>query len=109
MQADMDAQMEILPEERIKLEMGKGDKDKDKEDAAVATSPSESMSSLESEHGAGMQIPAGNERDQNRAFRERAWSRGEVDLAKIARTSTGIAQSPPNASILATSPKQGRK
>jgi len=88
----------------------------------LAHSPSESMSSLESAEaqnkmndGGGiagrqpmrrMSNVSDEERERARVYREGVMNKGGVDLAHIARTSYGIAQSPPNS--FSTSPTKGK-
>ncbi|WWC67102.1 uncharacterized protein I206_101009 [Kwoniella pini CBS 10737] len=48
-----------------------------------------------------------SEEEQKEAFKFRSgWNKNGVDLAQIARTSYGIAQSPPNNTYMSTSPTQ---
>ncbi|WVF66345.1 hypothetical protein IAT40_001085 [Kwoniella sp. CBS 6097] len=80
----------------------------------IARSPTDSMSSIDSasEGGSGKPSMGGRrmsnvsdeERDRARVYREGALHKGGVDLAHIARTSYGIAQSPPTNEYLGTSP-----
>lgn len=96
----------------------------------IAHSPSDSMSSLDSVghgnkgHGPGqrrMSNVSDEERDRARVYREGVMNKGResrplqpskyrllnspaVDLAHIAKTSYGIAQSPPNTHVFGTSP-----
>jgi hypothetical protein len=96
-QGDMDAQLEsaMFPDE-----------DTDKASDQTGQSPSDSMSSLESRPAPGRRMSQVS--DQERAdalrYREGGIKQKGVDLASIARTSTGVAQSPTNESVLSTSP-----
>lgn len=87
----------------------------------ISTSPSDSMSSLDSADGQGknhrghpgapqrrMSNVSDEERERARVYREGALGKGGIDLAHIARTSYGIAQSPPGAGILGTSPTKAK-
>lgn len=78
-----------------------GEAGKGKQDDAISTSPTESMSSLDSVGGQGqkgrrMSNVSDEERERARAYREGVMHKGQPDLAHIARTSYGIAQSPPS-------------
>ncbi|WVQ76866.1 hypothetical protein IAR50_006540 [Cryptococcus sp. DSM 104548] len=97
----------------------KGGLDIQQRDAAfetqgVATSPTESTNSLDSvdrpEFGRRGSSVTDQERERARHFREgvlhKKAGRG-IDLADIAKTSYGIAQSPPNNSYIGTSPTNG--
>jgi len=76
----------------------------------IAHSPSDSMSSIDSVNINGkagqrrMSNVSDEERERARVYREGVMGRGPVDLAGIAKTSYGIAQSPPNNYVLGTSP-----
>ncbi|OCF33115.1 hypothetical protein I316_05160 [Kwoniella heveanensis BCC8398] len=80
----------------------------------IARSPTDSMSSIDSaSEGSGgkpamggrrMSNVSDEERDRARVYREGALHKGGIDLAHIARTSYGIAQSPPTNEYIGTSP-----
>ncbi|WVR03271.1 hypothetical protein IAU60_000262 [Kwoniella sp. DSM 27419] len=88
----------------------------------IARSPSDSMSSIDSassdaDAGTGAKPILGGrrmsnvsdaERDQARSYREGLMNKGGVDLANIARTSYGVAQSPPTNQYIGTSPTKAR-
>lgn len=100
-QGDMDAQLESA--------MFPADDDTDKSSVdQTGQSPSDSMSSLDSAArpitGRRMSQVSDQERADALRYREGGLKQKGVDLASIARTSHGVAQSPTNESVLSTSP-----
>lgn len=95
-----------VPKAVLEITRVNGYADKGNHDDAISTSPSESMSSLDSVggHGLGqvqkerrMSNVSDAERESAKVYREGVTRNGQlVDLAHIARTSYGIAQSPPS-------------
>ncbi|WVQ93965.1 hypothetical protein IAU59_001043 [Kwoniella sp. CBS 9459] len=82
----------------------------------IARSPTDSMSSIDSASEGGKPSMGGRrmsnvsdeERDRARVYREGALHKGGIDLAHIARTSYGIAQSPPTNEYIGTSPTKAK-
>ncbi|WWC57806.1 uncharacterized protein I303_100341 [Kwoniella dejecticola CBS 10117] len=74
----------------------------------VSTSPTQSTGSLDRERPNGQRrMSSYSEEEQKEALKFRGgWHKNGVDLAQIARTSYGIAQSPPNNTMMSTSPTQ---
>lgn len=78
--------------------------DADEEADNVSTSPANSMSSLGGPGQRRMSQVSDEERANALRYREGGVQQKGIDLASIARTSYGVAQSPPAASMLSTSP-----
>ncbi|ORX35003.1 hypothetical protein BD324DRAFT_111993 [Kockovaella imperatae] len=92
-----------------------GGENKDLMKEAIAASPSDSMSSFDSfeavkRPGRRLSNVSDQERERARVYREGVMHKpsGSIDLANIARTSYGIAQSPPSVSYLGTSPTKAK-
>ncbi|KAK8844599.1 hypothetical protein IAR55_006446 [Kwoniella newhampshirensis] len=101
----------INPKLRAPLPPPQQEQQQDDVQGGIAQSPTESMSSLDSMDGNGTPAKPGlggrrlsnvsdEERERARIYREGVMNKNGIDLAHIARTSYGIAQSPPSTSFM---------